>query len=166
MYKYNLQELEDYFLPESIRNLQSIAEQLNEGHNNAADIIRLKESFLSIVEFEKRRNNMPKSVSPSGLNFVFLVFERYEYILLNPYGAVRLCGDALIYEGEAEALNFVWMEEDNLLLFDFYYIVHSEIRKHICHFTRDDTAFSYSTVLRKINQGAFWTERKIIWETE
>ena len=54
--------------------------------------------------------------------------------LVNIYGVQFLFQDYRFCEGELDIVNFEWIEEDHLVLFDSYYIVRGRREKVICHY--------------------------------
>lgn len=85
-------------------------------------------------------------ISPSGNNHIVVVDD---LCLLFNIGGVRvLFKNVLFLDGELKVINFQWLEEDNLVVFDIHYIVHDEWQKCICHFAHNGF-FAYLTPMRE-----------------
>lgn len=147
------------FQKESIRRLQYIFETLADPAISAANTIRLKETFLSIVEQEQHQGNTPVANSPDGMNFIYCLIESGQCILLNPKGVTPIFHDDLFCEGELFVKNVKWFEEDHLVTFDVWYIVRDLRQTCICHFTNDSNAFVYFTEIKQNDLPSWWDDR-------
>ena len=151
MHTYGLEHLNNYFQRSSIYTLQSIFDRFHAPFVSEAEKIQLQYAFLSVIREEHKNGQKAISVSPNGMNFLFCLFENYQYVLLNMDGISVLFENALIFEGELDVWNVQWIEKDNLVTFDLFYIVHSKIQKCICHFSNDSSAFIFFSEFCKVN---------------
>lgn len=149
MKQYPLDLLEYSFLPDSIKTLRYLFDTLNDPGVNAANVVRLKQTYLSIVEQEQTRRNTPIANSPDGMNFIYRLMDPGCYLLLTPYGIIPLVKNFLISEGELGLDNIKWMEEDHLLTYDLFYIVHNQRQIGVCHYSHDGNAFAYLTTEKR-----------------
>lgn len=163
MSNYHLDMLTGVFQSESIRKLQYVFTTLADPGINAANTIRLKQTFLSIVEQEQLHNNTPIANSPDGMNFIYCLWESAQYILLNPYGIIPIFHDVRIYDGELGVRNVKWFEEDHLVTFEVYYIVRNLRQTCICHFPKDGNAFTYFTEIKSGDHIPIWGEDPPLW---
>ena len=149
MYSYHAEQLNGFFHPNSVVALQLIFNKLNNPSVTAAETAKLQSEFLSIVELEKSLTKACCFVSPNGMNFIFCIFEQGKYVLLNPYGVTLLFQDWRIFDGELSVPNVQWVEQDNIVILDVYYIVRNHLQKCICHFSNDGNHFVYFTELQQ-----------------
>ncbi len=110
---------------------------------------RLKLELVSILRQETSDRMTIWEVSPSGENHI--VFIDHICFFINIYGAMPILSSWLFFEGELDIKNIHWMEDDRLVLFDVYYIVHGKVEKCICHYSNNSDAFCYFTAARQMN---------------
>ncbi len=135
----NTDILKEYFCDQSLRALQSIFERTHIINN--AKNLNLK--LLSVLQTEESKGDklMIRNTSPSGKNHIVIVNDLC--FLINIHGFIIFMSNGLFYEGELDITNIHWIEADNLVLFDAYYIVHGDREKGICHYSNDENSFVF-----------------------
>ena len=142
---YKLDFLEGHFQESSILNLTEIFNKANTTKCENT-IKELKLELLGVLQQEMSIGLNKWEISPSGNNYI--VVTKSLCLLFNVWGVNVLFENGLFFEGELSVKNFQWFEEDNLIVFDVYYIVHNEWQKCICHFTSSGF-FTYFTPVSK-----------------
>ena len=139
--------LNGYFCDSSIHDLQLIFDEANNNILNEDRIAYLNEHLLSILQQEMSRGLMLWKVSTTGQNHI--IISSNICVLLNIHGGFVLFSSWLFFEGELAIKNLHWIEKDNLVVFDFYYIVHDEYQKCVCHFSNDNDRFIFLSSIEK-----------------
>ena len=127
-------EEEGIFTESSLCTLFEIFETSRKTQNKK--IIKELESLLSSVLKQEDNMKIRTWESPNGNNYI--IVSKNLCLFINVYGINILFDSWLFDEGELEILNFHWIECDNMVVFDVYYIVHDIRQKCICHFANDD----------------------------
>ena len=143
---YNLEILQGYFQESSMAKLEEIFSAASKRPTEAALKV-LKMELLAVLEQEKNLGVMDRASSPSGNNHVIVVDS--QCIIINLQGIHLIRDDLLFCEGELAMLNFQWIEEDNLVLFDLYWIVHDDTERIVCHYAEPDF-FVYRILPQKV----------------
>lgn len=100
----------------------------------------LNERLRSILQHEKSQSIFFEwKTSPSGTNH--LIISSPFIVLVNIYGFLPLMSSALFLDGDLDIRNIHWMEQDHLVSFDAYHIVHDCLQRGICHYSNDDDSF-------------------------
>lgn len=131
--------LKGYFCESSVNDLQQIFDEANNKSLDKEQIEYLNKRLLSIMQQEKSRGLALWEISPTGQNHIFISSKLC--VLINIYGCYILLENWLFFDGELSVSNIRWLENDNLVIFDLNYIVHSEIQKCVCHFSNDNDSF-------------------------
>lgn len=129
----------------TIYRLERIFETAN---NTREESVRkkLQEELRSVFQQENPVDVFDWEISPSGNNHVIITGPLCLFVSI--WGIKVLFKNYLFPEGELWIENFHWIESDNLVIFDLYYIVHNEVQSCICHFAPDDF-FVYFTAAKK-----------------
>lgn len=140
--------LERCFCEDSICDLQLIFDEAN--HDPDQDkIANLNKRLESVLQQEDSCQFFFCNTSPTGQNHIIISYETV--ILLNIYGGYVLLTDGLFLDGELDLINIQWIENDNLVVFDLFYIVYNELRKCVCHFSNDDDRFVIFSPMEKMS---------------
>ncbi len=102
-------------------------------------------AILQFEEYRKPRLYFEMKHSPDGMNHIVVCDDLCFFV--NIYGLALLKEDFIFMDGELGIENIQWIERDNLVLFDLYYIVHGDRQKVICHYSNDENSFVYLTAL-------------------
>lgn len=143
---YNLDILKGYFQESSMAKLKEIFDAASKRPTEAMLKV-LKFELLAVLEQEKNLGVMERVSSPSGNNHIVVVNSLC--IIINLQGLHVVREDLLFCEGELAMRNFQWIEEDNLVLFDLYWIVHDNTERLVCHYVEPDF-FVYRILPQKI----------------
>ena len=86
--------------------------------------------------------------SPDGKNHIAVSEDSCFFV--NIHGFMIFLSDCwLFFDGELDIRDIQWIEKDNLVLFDFFYIVHDERQKAVCHYSNDKDSFVFLGEIRK-----------------
>lgn len=138
-----LDRFRGYFSENSIFALTEIFETAK-GTRDKQIIKELELELLSVLQQEKSQRITSKSefglnaweISPKGNNHVIVSYDLCAFV--NIYGISLILESVLFCEGEIEILNYHWIEDDNIVVFDVHYIVSNAWQKCICHFENTD----------------------------
>lgn len=150
---YNLEYLFGCLEEDAVSRLGEIFETANQTRDE--DKLRALQSELKwILRTGKKIKWMS---APSGTVHIGVVDEYC--LLVDVYGVKVLFTDYRFLDGEQDVLNFHWMEEDHLVVFDALYIVRNLVDKCICHYTQEDF-FVYLSPVRKLpfEQNDSWSD--------
>lgn len=142
---YDIYSLRQNFPDDVIWELERIFCEAQDAQTEA-DKERLKLQLLHLLRGEMAAGVRKLATSPDGNHHI--VATDNMCMLVNLWGVEVLFNSWLFAEGELALRNFQWIERDNLVVFEKYYIVHDEYQKCICHFARD-SFFVYETPITK-----------------
>ncbi len=131
--------------------LHRIFLRANDKHRKET-LLSIKNNLLYILHDEESMSLDPflwKS-SPSGDNHI--IFAKDLCFFINIYGIIALFQNWLFFEGEMSIEHIHWIEHDNLVVFEKYFIVHNERQEVICHYSNDANAFVHSGEIVKIGE--------------
>ncbi len=147
--------LEGRFSEETIRSLDAMFAEA-QGRITPSEKQELSRKLLSLLREEIMHGNSMTQLyksAPSGAYHLVSVDERC--FLLSIYGILPLFTESLFLEGEAGLGRVRWMEADNLVVFELFYIVHSEYQTCVCHYSNDEGAFFYRTNFEKCTRDRY-----------
>jgi len=104
-------------------------------------LLSLKNNLMYILldEESTRQSVLLWESSPSGDNHIIVSY--HSCFFINIYGILVFYPSDYFLEGEMSIEHFHWIEEDNLVIFKKYYIVHNEEQEVIIHYSNDINAF-------------------------
>ena len=140
-----LENFREHFSESSIFALAEVFETAK-GTDNKEKIKELELQVRSVLQQELTCGLTTWEISSKGNNHVIVSSDLCAFV--NIYGIRFLFENPLLFDGELRILNFHWIEDDNIVVFDMHYIVHDEWQKCICHFENTDF-FVYFTPIVK-----------------
>lgn len=142
--------LSEQFLQPSIRSLRSIFQRANRGALTDAEAASLGLELSAVLQDETRRGFSPHcggiqswNPSPSGKNH--LIFAGDLCAVVTIHGVFPLLYSCLHQEGDLFLHQIRWIEVDHLVLFDLCYLLGSEKKTVVCHYSPNDSAFVHQS---------------------
>lgn len=122
---------------DSIVNLVSVFNEANSGWLTTSEE-DLGAELLAVLQHEMSAGAFVRWEC-HGANH--LIVTSYNCILINIYGVRVLLDSWLFFEGEILLRNIRWMDDDHLLLLEFFYPVHEEFERCVCHYSNNSNEF-------------------------
>ena len=144
----DVNRLKHYFCEQSLLSLQSV---FDKSSISTYETVTLNERLLSILLLEESRNIsrlIRRKTSPDGKNHIVICNDLC--FLVNIHGFLILMSNWLFYDGELDIINIQWIDKDNLVLFDAYYIVHDKMQKGVCHYSNEDSFVFFSEIRKGV----------------
>lgn len=143
----------------ALENLKKIHEKYKVSGKD--ELEKLKAELLSVIEHERGFNIMSCTGAPDGTAYVCSSFENIFLITLD--NCYTLMSDGQIFDGELSIEIKKWIEEDHVLFFDAFYIVHDKTDHYFCYYGNEENFF----VSKKVEETKrTFSDMNDIWLTE